>query len=285
MTWSIDGKVCVITGATSGIGLATAERLATLGARLVLVGRDAAKGEVARARLGALRPGCVEAVVLGDLASFAGVRRVAAQLLEAAPRIDVLINNAGAIFRRRSETEDRLERTFVLNHMAYFLLTRLLETRLVASAPARIVNVASRAHRGIQLDFDDLQMTRGFDGWTAYRRSKLCNILFTCELARRLAGTGVTANALHPGFVASRFGDNNDGMFRFGLALAKRFAAMSPERGALTSVHVSASSELNGVSGLYFARCRPQAPSAAAQDDGAARRLWQASAGLAGLGE
>ncbi len=285
MTWSIDGKICVITGATAGIGLATAERLATLGARLVLVGRDQAKAEAARARLMALRPGCVDAVVLGDLASLAGLRRVAADLLQAAPRIDVLINNAGAIFRHRSTTEDGLERTFALNHMAYFVLTRLLEPRLAASAPARIVNVASRAHLGARLDFDDLQLAHGFDGWTAYRRSKLCNILFTRELARRLAGSGVTANALHPGFVASGFGDNNDGMFRFGLALAKRLVAISPERGALTSVHVAAASELDGVSGRYFVHSRPATPSAAAQDDDAAQRLWQASASLAGLAE
>ena len=279
----LDGKTCVITGATSGIGLATAEGLAHLGARLVLVGRDRAKGEATLARLRAQRPDCDATVLYADLATLAGVRRAATEILAAAPRIDVLINNAGAIFNRRSETEDRLERTFALNHMAYFLLTRLLQEQIAASAPARIVVVASRAHQGASLDFDDLQMARHYDGWTTYRRSKLCNILFTRGLARRLAGTGVTANALHPGFVASRFGDNNRGLFRLGLALAKRVVALSTKQGAETSIHLAASPEVTSATGLYFAKCAPVTPSRAAQDDAAAERLWQESARLAGV--
>jgi NAD(P)-dependent dehydrogenase (short-subunit alcohol dehydrogenase family) len=249
----------------------------------VLIGRDRAKGDATLARLRAQRPDCDATVLYADLTTLAGVRRAAQEILAAAPRIDVLVNNAGAIFDKRSETEDRLERTFALNHMAYFLLTRLLEERIVASAPARIVVVASRAHYGASLDFDDLQMAKRYDGWTAYRRSKLCNILFARVLARRLAARGVTANALHPGFVASRFGDNNQGLFRFSLSLAKHVVALSTEQGAETPVHLAASPEVANTTGLYFAKCRPVTPSRAAQDDAAAKRLWQESARIAGI--
>ncbi len=249
------GKTCVITGATSGIGLAAAEALARTGARLVLVGRDRAKGEAALARLRGVRRACEASVLYADLARLDAVRGLAAQLA-LLPRIDVLINNAGAIFRRRAETPDGLERTFAVNHMGYYLLTRLLLPRLNESAPARIVNVASGAHRGARLDFVDLQMARDFDGWTAYRRSKLCNILFTRELARRLAGSGVTANCLHPGFVATGFGDNTDGWFRASLALGKRLLAISPARGAETVSYLASSPDVASVSGLYFGKCR-----------------------------
>lgn len=281
---ALDGKLCVITGATSGIGLATAEKLVVAGARLVLVGRDRVKGETTVARLKALRPDAQITMLFADLAHLAEVRQLAAQLT-ALPRIDVLLNNAGGVFRHRHETDDGFERTFALNHMAYYLLTRLVLDRLVASAPARIVNVASRAHEGATLDFDDLQMVRRFDCWTAYRRSKLCNILFTREMARRLAGTGVTANSLHPGFVASRFGDNTDGVFRAGIGLAKRLFAISPERGAETSAYLASSPAVAATSGRYFAKCRAIEPSATAQDDKAAARLWRESARLANLPE
>lgn len=275
------GKICVITGATSGIGLVTAERLAAMGARLILVGRDRQKGAAALARLGAQSPRASVEILYANLSLLAEVRRVAAEIAERAPRIDVLVNNAGAIFRRRGVTEEDFERTFALNHLAYFLLTALLRERM--ASPARIVNVASEAHRGAQLEFADLQGARAYDGWTAYRRSKLCNILFTRALARRLAGSGVTANCLHPGFVATGFGDNNDGVFRIVLSLAKRMVALSPQQGAETSTYLAASPEVEGTSGLYFEKCRPRAPSPAAQDDAAAERLWEVSAKLAGL--
>jgi len=276
------GKLCVVTGGTSGIGLATARKLASLGADLVLVGHDPARAAAASALIMSIRPGAHVTVMPADLALLSEQRRIAAALA-ALPRIDVLINNAGAIFSRRAETADGLERTFALNHMGYYVLTRLLEAKLRGSAPMRIVNVASGAHRGGSIDFADLQMTRGYHGWAAYRRSKLCNILFTRELARRLEGSGVTANCLHPGFVASRFGDNNGGLFRPAIGIAKRFFALSVEAGAETPVYCATAPGLEGVSGLYFGKCRPETPSPAAQDDAAALRLWQESARIAAL--
>jgi NAD(P)-dependent dehydrogenase (short-subunit alcohol dehydrogenase family) len=276
------GKTCVITGATAGIGFVAAERLGAMGARLLLVGRDSARGESTLRRLASRSPGIEARFFRADLSLLPEVRRVAAELLDAAPRIDVLVNNAGAIFRRRETTAEGLERTFALNHMAYFVLTGLLRDRLVASAPARVVNVASEAHRGAVLDFDDLQMARDYSGWTAYRRSKLCNILFTRELARRLAGTGDTANSLHPGFVATRFGDNNGGVLGLAFALGKRFFAIPPEQGAETTVFLASSPAVAEASGGYYVKCHPATPSPAAQDDAAARRLWEMSAALAG---
>lgn len=279
----MNGKTCIITGATDGLGLEAAARLGAMGARLVLVGRNRDKGERALATLRARVPGVVAEMHYADLSRRREIERLVPELLRTAPRVDVLLNNAGAFFARRETTEDALERTFALNHMGYFLLTFGLSERLVASAPARIVNVASAAHLRATLDFDDLQCTKGYTGWLAYQRSKLCNILFTRELARRLAGTGVTANCLHPGFVATRFGDNNGGLFRFGIGLAKRFSAIPVERGAETPVYVASSPEVDTITGRYFAECRKRAPSAPAQDDAAAARLWQISTKLAGI--
>lgn len=280
----LDGKLCVVTGATSGIGYATAEKLVVLGARLVLVGRDPARGAAAAARLGVLRGGADITHLTADLERPPEVRRLAATLA-ALPRLDVLINNAGAIFRDRQETPEGFERTFALNHLAPYLLTRLLAPKLKASAPARVITVASRAHVGARLDFDDLQMRKRYDGWTAYRRSKLFNILFTRELSRQLVGTGVTANALHPGFVATRFGDNTSGLFRATLTLGKQLFAIAPELGAETPAYLASSPDIEGVTGLYFQKSRPILPSAAAQDEAAALRLWRESARLAGLAE
>jgi NAD(P)-dependent dehydrogenase (short-subunit alcohol dehydrogenase family) len=273
------GKTCIITGATSGIGLAAAEALAAKGASLVLIGRDRVRGEAALARVHAAGPGVRATVHYADLLHMAEVRRLGAELLAVYPRIDVLINNAGALFQRREVTRDGLERTFALNHVAYFLLTHLLRDRLVVSAPARVVNVASRAHeRASAFDVSDLEQS--FSGWTAYCRSKLANILFTRELAHRLAGTGVTANCLHPGFVASRFGDNNRGVLRWGFGLAKRLAAISEERGAETIVYLASDLAVTGTTGGYFMRSRLATPSAAARDERSAARLWEISAKL-----
>jgi retinol dehydrogenase 12 len=277
------GRICVITGATSGIGLVAAERLAAMGARLVLVGRDKARGEAALARIGRHVPRAELRIHYADLSRLGEINHLAAEIASLEPRIDLLINNAGAMFNERRVTEDGLERTFALNHMAYFVLSNRLKERLIAAAPARIVNVASDAHRGKTLNFADLQSAHGYRGFTVYGRSKLANILFTRELARRLAGTGVTANCLHPGFVATRFGDNNSGPFRFGLGFAKQFFALSPEKGAETIVYLAAAPEVAGITGGYFAKCRPATPTAAARDDEAARRLWEESARLANL--
>ena len=279
----MQGKICVITGATSGIGLAAAVALAARGASLALVGRDRARGEAALAKVRAAAPGVRATMHYADLLRMSEVRRLGAELLAGYPRIDVLVNNAGALFGRREVTEDGLERTFALNHMAYFLLTHVLRERLAASAPARVVSVASRAHQQARgLDLDDLSLERGYSGWTAYCRSKLANILFTRALARRLAGAGVTANCLHPGFVASRFGDNNRGPFRWGIGLGKRFFAISEARGAETVVYLGSDPAVASTTGGYFANSKPATPTLAAQDDRVAERLWEISAKLAG---
>jgi retinol dehydrogenase-12 len=279
----MQGKLCVITGATSGVGLHTAIELAAMGARLVLVGRAPARGAEAVDRIRRRTPQAEVEVRTADLARLDQIRELGAALNAALPRIDVLINNAGAIFRPRQHTAYGLEKTFALNHMGYFLLTELLRERLVASAPARIVNVASDAHRGATLDFDDLQSERRYGAFRVYQRSKLCNILFTRELARRLDGTGVTVNCLHPGFVATRFGDDNGGLFRLVMKIGKGIAAITPERGAMTSVYLATSPEVAGKTGGYYEKCKLATPSAAAQDDAAARRLWQESARIAGI--
>ena len=275
------GKTCIITGATDGIGLEAAAGLGALGARLVLVGRNRAKGEVVLAALRQRVPGIEAEMHYADLARREEINRLAPELLAAAPRIDVLLNNAGAFFEQRVVIEDGLEQTFALNHMGYFRLTALLRERLIASAPARIVNVASEAHRNATLDFDDLQTTRGYNGWKAYQRSKLANILFTRALARRLAGTGVTANCLHPGFVKTSFGDNNRGFWGMGIRLGKIFAAISIPRGAETPVYLASVPEVEGITGKYFDKCREREPSAAARNDADAERLWKESEGFA----
>jgi len=276
------GKVAVITGATSGIGQVAAEALVRSGARLVLVARDRRRAERTLARLAAIAPGTRHGLHLADLSRMGEVRRVAGEIAAAEPRIDLLINNAGALFGRREVTQEGLERTFATNHMAYFLLTEGLRERLLQSAPARIVNTASEAHRRAGLDFSDLQSTRRYSGFRVYCRSKLANILHTRELARRLAGTGVSANCLHPGFVATRFGDRSGGLFGPLIRIAK-LGALSPAEGARTLVYLASAPEVADASGGYFHLCRQIEPSPAARDDEAARRLWTESERLAGM--
>jgi NAD(P)-dependent dehydrogenase (short-subunit alcohol dehydrogenase family) len=278
------GKTVVITGGTSGIGEVAAVALAKMGARIVLVARDKSRADATLARLRDSVPGIAHSVHFADLLRLAEMKRVAAQIADREPRIDVLINNAGALFATRRITEDGLERTFALNHMAYFIMTTGLRERLSASAPARIINTASAAHQGATLDFDDLQSAKSFGAMKAYGRSKLCNILFTRELARRLHRTGVTANCLHPGFVATRFGDQSGGLISPLVWLAKIFA-ISPVKGAETIVYLASSSDVAGTTGQYFYKSAPTAPSSWAQDDRSALLLWQRSAALAGMKE
>ncbi|HXE28748.1 MAG TPA: SDR family NAD(P)-dependent oxidoreductase [Stellaceae bacterium] len=275
------GKTCIITGATDGIGLEAAAGLGALGARLVLVGRNPAKGEVVLAALRQRVPGIEVEMHYADLSRRNEIKRLASELLAVTPRIDVLLNNAGAFFAKRVVVEDGIEQTFALNHLGYFRLTALLRERLIASAPSRIVNVASEAHRNATLDFDDLQTAHGYNGWKAYQRSKLANILFTRVLARRLAGTGVTANCLHPGFVRTSFGDNNRGFWGIGIRLGKLFAAVSVPRGAETLVYLASAPEVEGITGKYFDKCREREPNAAARNDADAERLWKESERLA----
>lgn len=276
------GKVVVITGATSGIGQVAAERLAGMGARIVAVARDRARGEATLARLRERGPGLAHRAHYGDLSSMAETQRVAAEIAGAEPRVDVLINNAGAMFNTRQVTPEGLELTFALNHMSYFLMTRGLRERLLAATPARVVNTASGAHRRVGvLDLEDLQMERDYRGLAAYSRSKLCNILYTRELARRLAGTGVTANSLHPGFVATRFGDESGGLFAYVVRAAKLVSAISLEKGSETLVYLASSPDVATISGGYFYEHRLAHPTRHAQDDTTARQLWEISERLA----
>jgi NAD(P)-dependent dehydrogenase (short-subunit alcohol dehydrogenase family) len=276
------GKTVVITGATSGIGEIAAKRLAQMGARIVLIARDKTRGEATLATLLERAPGLAHVVHYADLARISEMKRVAAEIARKEPRIDVLINNAGAMFASRRVTEDGLEFTFALNHMAYFVITEGLRQRLLDSAPARIVNVASAAHQHARLDFEDLQSVKSFGAMKSYGRSKLCNILFTRELARRLHGTGVTANCLHPGFVATRFGDQSGGMISRFVGFAKLFA-ISPKQGAETIIYLASSTAVAETTGNYFYKCRPITPSHAARDDRDALLLWEHSAALAGF--
>jgi NAD(P)-dependent dehydrogenase (short-subunit alcohol dehydrogenase family) len=275
------GKVVVITGATSGIGEVAARQLAGMGARIVLVARDPSRAESLLAQLESINAGARHSVHYADLSRLAEMKRVVLEIAAAEARVDVLINNAGAMFSSRRITEDNWERTFAVNHMAYFVLTHALRERLTASH-ARIVNTASTAHKGCSIDFDDLQSTQSFSAMRAYGRSKLCNILFTRELARRWRGEGITANCFHPGFVASRFGEGSGGLTARVIAVAKMLA-ISPEKGAETLVYLASSPEVAAVSGEYFYKCRPVTPSARARDDATAARLWAESAKLAGI--
>ena len=285
---SLDGKIVVLSGATSGIGEAAALELAGMGARLVLIARDRARAAATLERLKSkqrdpARKGRGHTVYYADLSLLSEMKRVAAEIAAAEPRIDVLINNAGGAFARRRVTSDGLEITFALNHMAYFVVTLGLLDILRASAPSRIVSTASMTYAGASLDFDDLQSAKNYSGAAAYARSKLANVLFTRELARRLDGSGVTANCYHPGFVATRLASQDGGISKiWGISTA---GALSPEEGAKTLVYLASSPEVASVSGEYFNRSRVERLSRNALDDAAARRLWQESARIAGLEE
>ena len=277
-------KTVLVTGATDGIGKETARRLAERGARVFIAGRNAEKGAAAVRDI-ATNTGTDQAEFLqADLSVQADVRGLAKAVKQRTNRLDVLVNNAGVIMFRREETRDGIEMTFGLNHLNYFLLTHELLDLLKASAPARIVSVASIAHRRAMLDFDALQLSRGFGAWKAYSRSKLANIMFTYALARRLEGTGVTANCLHPGFVSSHFGQNGRFLARTGMALAMRFGnAISVAQGAQTSVYLASAPEVTSQSGLYFDEGKAVKSNHASYDRHTQEKLWGISAKMVSL--
>jgi len=280
----MQGKVCVVTGATAGIGRVSAQRLAEMGATVVLISRNPAKCDevVAEVRQRANNP-AVEAMP-ADLSSLSQTRAVAQRLLDRYPRIDVLLNNAGAVFTSRQVSPDGIEMTWALNHLNYFLLTHLLLDALKAAPAARIINVSSDAHLTGRIYFDDVQFVRRpYQGFAAYSQSKLANVMHAYALARRLQGTNITVNALHPGAVATNFGKNNTGpIWQLILKLFGRFA-IRPEEGAKTSVYLASSPEVAGVSGKYFYRCKPKRSSSASYDQQAQERLWVLSAEMVGL--
>jgi len=263
----------LVTGSTDGIGRATAMELAGMGARTLVHGRDA--GRVASAVQAVRRATGNESVdgLVADFASLAEVRRLADDVIANASRLDVLINNAGVYVRRRELSKDGYELTFAVNHLAPFLLTNLLRPLLEESAPARVVTVSSIAHYSARLDLSNLQSEHGYDGYDAYALSKLCNVLFTTELADRLAGTGVTANSLHPGIISTK-------LLTAGFPGSR---GTSVAQGAATPVYLAASPDVAQSTGLYFADREPRVPNPLAQDRGVRRRLWELSAGLVGL--
>lgn len=273
------GKVCIVTGASSGIGKETALGLAKLAARVVLVCRDPGRGEAAQREIIKKSGSDQVDLMLCDLSSQASIRRFSEEFRNQHRRLDVLVNNAGVVLNRRSMTEDGIESTFAINHLGYFLLTNLLLDLMKKNAPSRIVNVASTAHRYGKLDVSAWVIGRNYSSFGAYANSKLANVLFTYELARRLQGTAVTANCLHPGAVATNLFRGLPGFLQFIIKLL----TISPERGARTSVYLASSPEVEGVSGKYFARRRPEKSSEASYNAEAARRLWEVSAELTGL--
>jgi len=278
----MQGKTVVVTGGTSGIGEVTACELARQGARIVLVARDRQRGADTMAKLRAANPSATHAIHYADLSSIAEMKRVANEIAAAESKVDVLVNNAGAVFLSRHESVDGLEMTFATNHMAYFILTNTLLDRLKAAGSARIVSTASGAHSAGKLDFGDLQLKSKYAVTRAYGNSKLCNILFTRELAKRLKGSGVTATCLHPGFVGTRFGQNNakSGLMKLIAKTAMSFG-LKPEEGARTIIWLASSPDVEGQSGGYYVKCRLTKPSDAAQHDGDAKRLWEMSAAIA----
>lgn len=273
----MQGKTVLVTGANQGIGKATALALAGQGANVVILCRNADKGRAALADIQAASKGGKAELLVADFASLGDVRRAAAELRARHARLDVLVNNAGLFVPERHLTSDGIEETFGVNHLAPFVLTNELLDLLKASGPARIVNVSSEAHRHAKMHWDDLQFAGGgYKGFRAYGQSKLANILFTYELARRLEGTGVTVNALHPGVVASGFGQTYPGAMSFLVKVAKPFL-LNNEQGARTSVYLASSPEVEGVTGKYFSKCRPVRSNAVSYDEASQKKLWSLS--------
>lgn len=277
----MDGKTVLVTGASGGIGRATAFGLAEMGANLAIIGRDPVRTEAAAREIQAAGGGQVQ-VFVGDLSAQSGVRKLAEEALARLPRIDVLINNVGGYWETRHVTADGLERTFALNHLASFLITNLLLERLMQSAPARVVNVSSNAQALGKIDFDDLQGERSYSGARAYNQSKLANVLFTYELARRIQASSVTANSLHPGLVNTSFGAEDPRSIQRILVPFLRPFMKSPGRGAATSIYLASAPELDRETGGFYAKRKPMRSSERSYDPSTAARLWDASTELVG---
>ncbi|MBC8042925.1 MAG: SDR family oxidoreductase [Rhizobacter sp.] len=284
MNTDMTGRVCLITGANSGIGKETALALAKMDATLILVCRDAVKGKAVIQEIEATSGNKKLNLMLADMSSVQSIRALAKQILEKYPKVHVLVNNAGSVFSERLTSKDGFEMTFALNHLGYFLLTQLLLDRIKESAPSRIVSVASEAQQAGRINFEDLQSEKSFSGFTAYGTSKLMNVLFTYELDRRLnrsGSSGVTANAMHPGGVATNFAANTSGLFTFFWKLITPFL-LTPAQGAETVIYLASSPEVEGISGKYFIKKKPARSVAVSYDEAVAKRLWEVSEKLTG---
>lgn len=277
MKENMNGKICLVTGATNGIGKATALALAQMGATVVIVGRNPAKCAAVVDEIRHISGNDAVEALVGDLSIMAEVRHVADQFKAKYPQLHVLVNNAGGAFWKREVTSEGFEKTFALNHLNYFLLTNLLLDTLKASAPARIVNVSSDAHKGAHLDFDDLQTEKGSFGLNAYGRSKLANVMFSYELARRLSGTAVTCNVLHPGLVRTGFANNLGAIPAAFFGFFMRFVALTPEQGAQTSVYLATSPDVENVTGKYWEKSQSIQSGQASYDEATWTRLWEVS--------
>jgi NAD(P)-dependent dehydrogenase (short-subunit alcohol dehydrogenase family) len=282
---NMNGKICLVTGATSGIGKASAQALAQKGATVVIVGRDAQNAAQVTEQIRAASGNENVYWLLADLSSQQDIRLLASEFKRKYSQLHVLLNNAGGTFKTRQLSVDGIEMTLALNHLAYFLLTNLLLNTIRASAPARIINVSSGAHSSGKIDFDNLQGERSYSSFGPYANSKLANILFTAELARRFEGTGVTANALHPGLTSTGFGKNNPGFLMNIMGAVIPLIARSPEKGAETSIYLATSPEVQSITGKYFVDCKVVQPAPQASDLNVARKLWDVSAELVHLAE
>ena len=276
----MNGKVCLVTGATDGIGKVSARVLAEMGAKVIIVGRNPEKSAAVLTELKSVSGNENIDLLLADLAVMQEVRDLAEQVISRYDRLDVLLNNAGGYFAKHEITSDGLEMTFALNHMSYFLLTNKLMGLLKSSVPARIVNVSSDAHYGVDIEFDNLNGEQDYKAWKAYQKSKLANVLFTYELLEKVP-SDITVNCLHPGFVATNFGHNNGGFVSPILKIAKWISAIEPEDGAKTSIFLCSAPEVKEASGKYFYKCQLKTSSRESRNMDTGKRLWQISSDIA----